>query len=155
MASKENSVHKATSDDARVVGELLHEFNTEYGDPTPGIAALAVRMSQLIESGDSIVLLGGEPPEGIAVLRFRLAIWSTGLECYLAELFVRPSSRGHGLGRSLLTASLEIARLQGADDIFLGTNEYDTAARKLYESMGFTNLEGQENGANYFYEREL
>ena len=35
----------------------------------------------------------------------------------------------------------------------LGTNETDTAARGLYESLGFTQLE--DGTPNFFYEREL
>ena len=35
----------------------------------------------------------------------------------------------------------------------LGTNEQDTAARGLYESEGFTNLE--DGAPNYFYEIDL
>ena len=38
--------------------------------------------------------------QGIAVLRFRPALWSFALECYLAELYVAPASRGRGLGRA-------------------------------------------------------
>src|SRR4051794_17672744 len=86
------------------VGRLLHDFNVEYDDPTPEPQALAVRLGELIGSGETVVLLGHleeEPsgPHGLAVLRFRPALWSTGLECYLAELYVVPARRGQGLGR--------------------------------------------------------
>jgi ribosomal protein S18 acetylase RimI-like enzyme len=102
------------------------------------------------------VLLAGAGPDGLAVLRFRPAIWSEGLECYLAELYVVPERRGHGLGRALMEAAIELARREGADTMDLGTAEDDRAARSLYESMGFNNTGGKPDGAvNYFYEREL
>jgi ribosomal protein S18 acetylase RimI-like enzyme len=111
---------------------------------------------QLLVQGEITVLLAGAGPDGLAVLRFRPAIWSEALECYLAELYVVPNRRGHGLGRALLEGAMELARRRGADYMDLGTSEDDTAARALYESLGFSNREGKPEGpVNYFYEREL
>jgi len=59
-------------------------------------------MRQLIDGGDTLVLLTGDGPDGLAVLRFRPAIFSAGLESYLAELYVVPARRGRGLGRALM-----------------------------------------------------
>jgi ribosomal protein S18 acetylase RimI-like enzyme len=90
------------------------------------------------------------------VLRFRTAIWSDALECYLAELYVVPAQRGRGLGRALMLAAMELARERGADHMDLGTSDDDVAARALYESLGFSNREGRPDGpVNYFYERDL
>jgi len=117
---------------------------------------LADRMRQLLKSGDTLVLLAGDGPAGLAVLRFRAAIWSTGLECYLAELYVTPARRGQGLGRALMEAALREARKRGADTMDIGVDEPDLAARYLYESLGFTNRAGGADGPVMFvYEREL
>ena len=150
------SVRRAELADADAVGRLLHDFNTEYDDITPGPDALAERVRELIASGETIVLLAGGGPEGLAVLRFRPALWTSGLECYLAELYVVPDRRGQGLGRALMETALAVAREQGADSMDLGTGDEDVAARALYESLGFSNREGKPDGpVNYFYEREL
>jgi ribosomal protein S18 acetylase RimI-like enzyme len=156
-------VRLAESADAATIGQLLHDFNCEYGDPTPGPPALAERVRELISGGETAVLLGhrdgdGDEPgaDGLAVLRFRPAIWSTALECYLAELYVIPDRRGQGLGRALMEAAIELARSKGADYMDLGTAETDLAARALYESLGFDNHEGKPDGpVNYFYELDL
>jgi len=75
---------------------------------------------------------------------------------YLQELYVVPALRGHGIGRALLEATIQLARERGADGIDLNTGETDTAARRLYESMGFTNREGGPGGPSMlFYEREI
>jgi ribosomal protein S18 acetylase RimI-like enzyme len=149
-------VRPARLADAEAVGQLLHDFNEEYGDPTPGPAKLAARVSQLLVQGEITVLLGGAGPDGLAVLRFRPAIWTEALECYLAELYVVPERRGRGLGRALLETAIECARARGADTMDLGTGENDVAARALYESLGFSNREGRPDGpVSYFYEREL
>jgi ribosomal protein S18 acetylase RimI-like enzyme len=142
--------------DAEGIGRLLHDFNVEFDEPTPGAGELAQRIRELLGEGRTMVLLGGAGPDGLAVLRFRPALWSRALECYLAELYVVPSRRGGGLGRALMQAAMALARSEGADHMDLGTSHSDVAARALYESLGFSNREGKPDGAvNYFYEREL
>jgi GNAT superfamily N-acetyltransferase len=149
-------VRVAEIEDAESIGQLLHEFNSEFNDPTPGPAVIGQRIRQLLAGGDTIVLLGGRGPDGIAVLRFRGSIWAKALECYLAELYVVPDRRGRGLGRALMEAAITVARDHGANHMDLGTSEHDVAARALYESLGFSNREDKPDGPiNYFYERDL
>lgn len=151
-----NGVREATVEDAEAVGRLLDAFNREYDDETPGPEALAERLRELIGGEDFAVLVVGEGPEGLSLLRFRPSLWSRGLECYLAELYVVPERRGQGLGRALMEASIGYARGHGADYMELGTSEDDVAARSLYESFGFSNREGRPDGpVMYVYEREL
>jgi ribosomal protein S18 acetylase RimI-like enzyme len=146
----------ASDADADAIGQLLHDFNREFDEPTPTPPALAERVRRLLSAGDTVVVLGGDGPDGLAVLRFRQAIWSSGLEAYLAELYVVPERRGRGLGRTLMHAAMDEARERGADHMDLGTSEDDVAARRLYESLGFTNRENRPDGPiMYFYEREL
>jgi ribosomal protein S18 acetylase RimI-like enzyme len=150
------AVRRAEVDDAEIIGRLLHDFNSEFGDPTPGPRLLAERMRELLARGEVTVLLGGAGPHGLAVLRFRPAIWTEGLDCYLEELYVVPNRRRKGLGRALMDAAIEVARSRGAKHMDLGTSEDDVAARALYESLGFTNRERPPDGPiSYFYEREL
>jgi ribosomal protein S18 acetylase RimI-like enzyme len=144
----------AEGEDIRAAARLLHAFNVEFGEPTPDVDALADRLGTLIDGGDTAVLVAGDGPDGVAVLRFRLAIWSAGLECYLAELYVRPEIRGGGLGRALMESSIAVARARGADTIDLGTEETDTVARILYEHMGFTNRD-TDGAQMLYYERAL
>jgi len=149
-------VRRAERADAEEVGRLLHDFNSEFDEPSPRAAALAERVRRLLDGGDTVVLLSGEGPDGLAVLRFRLSIWLEGLECYLAELYVVPDRRGQGLGRALMEEAMDVARAEGATYMELGTGEDDVAARALYESLGFDNHGGRPDGPlNLFYEREL
>jgi ribosomal protein S18 acetylase RimI-like enzyme len=151
----ELAVRRAGPDDVTAIGRLLHDFNVEFDQPTPTPEALAERFRELL-ARDTVVLLAGSRPDGIAVMRFRPAIWTTELECYLAELYVVPDRRGHGLGRFLMNEAMDVARAEGATYMDLGTSEDDVAARRLYESLGFTNREGRPDGpVMYYYEREL
>jgi len=154
--SSEHGVREALPADAETIGRLLHDFNTEFGDTTPGPRALAKRVRELLVSGDITVLLPQGAPHGVAVLRFRPALWAQGLDCYLEELYVVPDRRGHGLGRSLMEAAIDLARSKGAVRMDLGTGEEDLAARGLYESLGFSNREREPDGPTaLFYELEL
>lgn len=137
-----------------VAGRLLHDFNTEYDDPTPGPPALAARLGQLVDDGGTeVLLLAGAA--GVAVLRFRPSLWSLADECHLAELYVVPAHRGSGMGRVLLRACVERAVARGCDFIDLATSEDDVAARHLYESEGFRRTEGDGGPLAFHYEREL
>ncbi len=156
MNAPHEDVRVATSADTAAVGRMLDAFNREYDEPSPGPERLAERLTTLMDVGDTVVLVVGEGPDGLAVLRFRLSLWDAGQECYLAELYVVPALRGGGLGRALMTAAMTLARGRGADHMDLGTSEDDVAARALYERMGFTNREGGADGpVMYVYEREL
>jgi ribosomal protein S18 acetylase RimI-like enzyme len=149
-------IRRADGVDAPDVARLLHQFNLEYSEATPGVEALTETIRRLLDEGEVTVLLAGQGPDGLALLRFRPGIWSGGLEAHLQELYVVPSLRGRGTGRALLEAAIDLSRERGADGIDLNTGETDTAARALYESMGFTNREGSPEGPSMlFYEREI
>jgi ribosomal protein S18 acetylase RimI-like enzyme len=147
-------VREATPADAELLGRLMHDFSTEYDDFTPGPARFAERFRELLAADGTAALLAGE--DGLAVLRFQPSLYSDGLECYLAELYVAPAKRGQGLGRALMEAAVDFARARGADYMYLVTSEDDVAARALYESSGFSNREGRPDGpVMYCYERDL
>jgi ribosomal protein S18 acetylase RimI-like enzyme len=142
-----HSVRRAEVDDADDIARLLYDFNVEYDEPTPPPGVLAQRLRRLL--GDDIaVLLVGDGPDGLALMRFRPSLWSDGLECYLGELYVVPALRGRGRGRALMEAALALARERGADYMELNVDEGDDAAHALYRSVGF-------RATAAYYERDL
>jgi ribosomal-protein-alanine N-acetyltransferase len=58
-------------------------------------------------------------------------------EAELANIAVAEQARGEGIGRQLLTAVLNAARVEGVASMYLEVRESNTAARSLYESLGF------------------
>jgi ribosomal protein S18 acetylase RimI-like enzyme len=155
-AEAHGSVRRAADADMAVAARLLRNFNHEFAEPTPPPDVLADRLRCLVACGDTVVLVAGKDPVGLAVLRLRGAIWSAGLECYLAELYVVPEQRRRGVGRALMHAAIREAQARSAESMEIGVDEPDLAARRLYEGMGFTNRAGGPNGPlMYVYERSL
>ena len=147
----------ATRADAAEVGALLDRFNTEFGEPSPGAIVLAQRVAEHIEHDWSVFCLAAPKDAGIAQLRFRAALFGDGPTCYLEELYIAPERRGQGHGRTLMDTAIGLARGRGASWIEVGTAVSDSAARGLYESLGFSNFEREHDPESQmlFYEREL
>ena len=61
------------------VGALLHRFNTEFDDFSPGAEVLSTRVREHIELDHSLFLLAGQREVGVAQLRFRDSLWSGAL----------------------------------------------------------------------------
>jgi ribosomal protein S18 acetylase RimI-like enzyme len=57
---------------------------------------------------------------------------------YLYSLWLDPAARGHGLARRLVAAAVDWARMQQARTVTLRVATDNTAARAVYESLGFS-----------------
>ncbi len=156
MASSANvtvddEIRRAEVGDAAEIARLLHDFNTEYEDFTPGVPTLAERLGELLAADEIIALLAGDPALGFALLRIRPSLWAKAGDAYLEELYVVPEHRRRGIGRKLLNSAMDAARNSGANHFELTTGETDTEARALYESTGMTNHEGAPDGPRMLY----
>jgi ribosomal protein S18 acetylase RimI-like enzyme len=132
------TIRRMRPGDEDAAGRLLHEFNASAEVPTPGEQAMARRVRELADAGEAVVLLAGDGPDGVLVLRLRPSLWAQGLDAYLEELYVVPHARRRGHGRALVEEAMRISRAAGAVRMDLGTGEDDGPARALYESLGFT-----------------
>ncbi len=61
-------------------------------------------------------------------------------EAHIRMLGVHPDARGRGIGRALIDACFDRARSAGRTRMTLHTTTRMTAARRMYESMGFERL---------------
>jgi len=155
MEKAEIQIREAGVEDAADIARLLHDFNTEYEEETPPVAELTRHAERMLREGEMTVLLAGEGPKGLALLRFRPSVWTEKQEAYLQELYVVPGLRSRGIGQALMEAVLATCRERGAAWIELNTGETDTAARGLYTKLGFTNEEGPQGASMLYYELEL
>ena len=140
--------------DAAIVARLLHDFNTEFDAPTPGVAVLTDRLSAMLARDDVIALLAGEPAVAVALITYRPSIWDGGPVALLEELYVRPELRGRGVGSDVLELAVALARERGSETFEINVDEDDVDARRFYEARGFSNNEeGRTDRLLYYYRR--
>ncbi|MER7272629.1 GNAT family N-acetyltransferase [Micromonospora carbonacea] len=151
----ERPVRPATASDADLVAELLDAFNREFDTPTPGPRVLAARLRRLLVGEHFLVLLGGAPAVGVAVLSFRPSLWYAGPVATLDELYVRPEMRGQRYGHALLEGACRLAGERGAGSLEINVDGEDVDARRFYEAHGFTNVEPGAPEPMFYYYREL
>jgi GNAT superfamily N-acetyltransferase len=148
-------VREAGPGDAATVARLLHDFNTEFGDETPGTAVLTERLGRLLARDDVAALLAGDPAEGLALLTFRPSVWTPGPVALLEELYVVPGLRGTGRGTALLARAMAVARERGSETFEINVDASDVDARRFYERHGFANTDPGRDDALLYYWRRL
>ena len=156
----EISIRRAEShDDYRAFTNLAREyldslgFEVDFQDVDREMAEAQRRYG---ESGRGAALLvvdrAGEVV-GIAALR------DLGLGvCELKRMYVKPSHRGSGIGRSLCEAAICVAQRLDFHAMRLDTMQRMTAATRLYESLGFRRIQPYTINPlpdAQFYERDL
>ena len=77
-----------------------------------------------------------EAPVGFANLVFHPNTWSEEGVCYLEDLYVDPQARGGGVSRALFDAVFAEARARGVEKTYWHTQQFNGAARSLYDTVG-------------------
>lgn len=81
-----------------------------------------------------IATIDGQPI-GLAHFLFHRHGWKIEDTCYLQDLFVDPQARGTGLGRALIEAVYAAADTAGAPSVYWLTQDFNLAARQLYDRV--------------------
>src|SRR5688572_8390301 len=105
----------ATVDDADEVARLLHDFNTEFDTPSPGVEVLAARLRGLLAGDATFAILAGVPAIAVAVVTLRPNVWYDGQVALLDELYVVAHLRSHGIGSTVISQLVQTARERGVD----------------------------------------
>jgi GNAT superfamily N-acetyltransferase len=79
--------------------------------------------------------LDGEPV-GLAHLVFHPSTWVADGYCYLEDLYVDRSERGGDVSRALFDAVFAEARARGTARVYWHTQQFNGAARSLYDTVG-------------------
>ena len=131
-----------------LVAETLAEFGLEFGKGSPTDEELHHLPASY--AGGQFWIARAESGELLGTAgMYRLS--PTMFE--LRKMYLRPASRGLGLGKQLLDTSLAWAKAQGATHIVLDTMEKMTRAIAFYEAHGFvrddTHIRGSRCSRGY------
>jgi ribosomal-protein-alanine N-acetyltransferase len=112
-------------------------------DAAPALAAIhalafadawsAEAVRQLLESPGSFALVAEDEGAPLAFILARTA----ADEGEILTLATLPAARRRGLARALMTAAADLARERGATRLLLEVAETNSAARALYEGLGY------------------
>ena len=137
-----------------MVAGLLGGFRDWLGYDDPDDESLRRSIERLAGDPGTEYLLGGAP-DGVAQLRFRHSVWTGRDDAWLEDLFVAGHARGSGLGRALTDFAMERARARGCARLQLDVNAANTAAKALYESLGFSARQDHLGGDALYMTRNL
>jgi GNAT superfamily N-acetyltransferase len=150
-----NNIRLASVDDADEVARLLHDFNTEFDTPSPGVAVLAGRLRRLFASDSTIAILAGDPAVALALVTPRSNVWYDGSVATLDEMYVVPSLRGQGLGSAVMERLLALAQERNINAIEINVDEADVDAQRFYVHHGFSSTEPDTGERAFYFFQEL
>lgn len=148
----------ATDRDLDAVTFLIAAFRDWWGKDTPPDEQIRETAAVLLGDPATDFLLAaasqGGAAAGVCQLRYRLSVWTGADDCWLEDLYVAGEARRGGLGRALVDAAVERAKVRGCRRIELDVNEENADAVAFYESLGFS-TEPKPPGRTLFIARRL
>ena len=77
----------------------------------------------------------GEAMVGITHVVLHPNTWNNSDCCYLEDLYVNNSVRGHGFGRAVIDYVYDFAREKGCNRVYWSTQSDNAVARTLYDNI--------------------
>ncbi|RLV56982.1 GNAT family N-acetyltransferase [Aeromicrobium phragmitis] len=113
-------------------------FTEEVGiDPTVGDrGGYRARVTQLVSEGCSFAIFENDE----VVFKTEVGA-STAAACQLQGVWVDPRYRGRGISASALSAVVFLVRRAFAPTVTLYVNDFNVPARRLYETVGFRQVD--------------
>lgn len=139
MSGMPATVRPLERDDHTAWLDLFAAYNRFYRSVLPD-ATIAETFERLCTASDGLAGLlaldADGTPVGLAHLIFHPSTWAVGPYCYLEDLYVSPAGRGGEVAQELFRAVYAAADERGAERVYWHTQEYNGAARSLYDQVG-------------------
>ena len=136
--SKPLAIRRARSSDLADLTSLFEDYRAFY-ERKPARAAATRFLAQRLDRNDSLIWvahLGGQMVGFVQVYPIFSSL-STRRAWLLNDLFVAPTARARGVGRSLLQTVSSAARSKGVAYVELATQHRNTKAQRLYAAEGY------------------
>jgi ribosomal protein S18 acetylase RimI-like enzyme len=134
------SLEKAAADDLPVLLAWMQDFYAHEHIPFDA-ATSAATLRELLSHpafGQVFKVVADGTPVGYAAVALGFSLEFGGRSAFLDELYVRPQSRGHGIGAIALRLLQDSCRRLGVKSLALEVNLDNTQAEALYRREGFT-----------------
>jgi GNAT superfamily N-acetyltransferase len=134
-------VRDITADDFEAWKPLWDGYNAFYGRSGATALPVAITLStwaRFFDPGEPVYALVAERDGqllGLTHYLYHRSTTSIGNSCYLQDLYTVEAARGMGVGRALIEAVYERARLAGAARVYWQTHESNTTAMQLYDKV--------------------
>jgi len=133
-------IRAVTVDDVPVVVSLVRELATYEREPDAVVATEEHFRRVLFGPDPKVFGLVAEDTAGgvvgFAVYFFNFSTWLGVHGVYLEDLFVRPTARGGGHGRALLTELARIAVANGCGRLEWSVLDWNVDAQGFYRALG-------------------
>ncbi len=122
----------------RVDDELVAAFEKlipqlSSSSPAPGRDLL----TKLVDGDDTVLFLARLDGAIVGSLTLAFYLIPTGMKAWIEDVVVDDAARGHGVGRMLNEAALDVARDRGAKNVSLTSRPSREPANRLYQRIGF------------------
>src|SRR5690348_514040 len=115
-----------------------NKFYGRSGPTAPPAAVTAMTWARFFDPYEPVHALVAESAGKLVGLVHYLLHRSTTMiepNCYLQDLFTDERTRGKGIGRALIAAVYERAKIAGCTRVYWLTHETNATARKLYDQV--------------------
>jgi ribosomal protein S18 acetylase RimI-like enzyme len=124
-------VREVTDELVAAIAHLMPQLSARRNAPTRS------EVEHLVAQPGATLFLARDGAAPIGMLTLLIYRIPTGMRGRIEDVVVDEAARGRGAGEALTRAALDLAAIQGADEVELTSSPRREAANRLYPRLGF------------------